>query len=157
MPTEPDTRICYRAINEYKYLLQGEYVHTGIDVKLLVDEVASHGGFVRLTKDQRLVIKDQYAWDGPSGPTVDTKTFMRGSLVHDALYQLLRDNAFGPGTSSLSREQIRLYADDVLYAICAADRMGRFRRWYVKKAVNVFARGAIRRRKKPTPAVVCAP
>ncbi|MGH7536144.1 MAG: DUF1353 domain-containing protein, partial [Gemmatimonadales bacterium] len=35
-----------------------------------------------------LTVKEGYAWDGPSGPTVDTKDFMRGSLVHDALYQL---------------------------------------------------------------------
>lgn len=31
-----------------------------------------------------------YAWDGPSGPTKDTKTNMRASLEHDVLYQLLR-------------------------------------------------------------------
>ena len=38
-----------------------------------------------------LTIRTGYAWDGPSGPTIDTKTFMRGSLEHDALYQLIRE------------------------------------------------------------------
>ncbi len=27
----------------------------------------------------------------PNGPTIETKTFMRASLVHDALYQLMRE------------------------------------------------------------------
>ncbi len=36
-----------------------------------------------------LLIADGYAWDGPSGPVVDTKENMRASLVHDALYQLM--------------------------------------------------------------------
>jgi len=38
-----------------------------------------------------LLIERGYAWDGPSGPTFDTKDFMIPSLVHDALYQLLRN------------------------------------------------------------------
>ena len=37
-----------------------------------------------------LYIKSGYAWDGPSGPTFDTPDSMRPSLVHDALYQLMR-------------------------------------------------------------------
>lgn len=37
-----------------------------------------------------LTIRAGYAWDGASGPTLDTKKTMRPSLVHDALYQLIR-------------------------------------------------------------------
>ena len=37
-----------------------------------------------------LVIKNGYAWDGASGPALDTKNARRASLVHDALYQLMR-------------------------------------------------------------------
>ena len=37
-----------------------------------------------------LFIGPGYAWDGASGPTVDTKGTMRAALVHDALYQLMR-------------------------------------------------------------------
>lgn len=39
----------------------------------------------------RLVIRAGYAWDGPSGPTLDTASAMLPSLVHDALYQLIRE------------------------------------------------------------------
>jgi hypothetical protein len=38
-----------------------------------------------------------YAWNGPSGPTLDTRNFMRGSLVHDALYQLMREGRMDNG------------------------------------------------------------
>lgn len=37
-----------------------------------------------------LTIDGHYAWDGASGPTWDSPSSMRGSLVHDALTQLVR-------------------------------------------------------------------
>ena len=46
--------------------------------------------FIELSPKGMLIIKEGYAWDGPSGPTIDTPNFMRGSLVHYAIYQLLR-------------------------------------------------------------------
>ena len=47
--------------------------------------------FLRLSKKGTLRIIKGYAWDGPSGPTRDSKWNMRASLVHDALYQLIRE------------------------------------------------------------------
>jgi hypothetical protein len=46
--------------------------------------------WIRLTPSGRLTVKAGYSWDGPSGPAMDTKSAMRGSLVHDCLYQLIR-------------------------------------------------------------------
>lgn len=46
--------------------------------------------YVSFTRDGVLFVRAGYAWDGASGPVVDTKENMRGSLLHDALYQLLR-------------------------------------------------------------------
>ncbi len=46
--------------------------------------------YISLDQMGHLVLQKGYAWDGPSGPTIDTGDFMRGSLVHDALYQLMR-------------------------------------------------------------------
>jgi hypothetical protein len=37
-----------------------------------------------------LTIRAGYAYDGPSGPTIDTPSAMRPALIHDALYQLMR-------------------------------------------------------------------
>lgn len=69
----------------YKYQLAETYeINTGI-IGYTVDTE-----FIKLTPVGILTIKSGYAWDGPSGPTHDTLDSMRGSLVHDALYQLMR-------------------------------------------------------------------
>lgn len=38
-----------------------------------------------------MTLKLRYRWDGPSGPTVDTASFMRGSGAHDVWFQILRE------------------------------------------------------------------
>jgi hypothetical protein len=71
-------------------------------------------------------------WDGPSGPTIDSLTFMRGSLVHDALYQLMREN-------HLNHSEYREPADRVLQKICKEDGMWSLRAWWVYHGVRLFA------------------
>ena len=46
--------------------------------------------FLTLEAHGRLSIERGYAWDGPSGPTIDTDNAMTPSLVHDAFAQLMR-------------------------------------------------------------------
>jgi hypothetical protein len=77
-------------------------------------------------------IRKGYSWDGASGPTIDTENSMTASLVHDALYQLMRD-----GTLSL---EWRKEADKTFKAWCRHDGMGAFRAevWY--RAVRAFGR-----------------
>ena len=87
--------------------------------------------FMNLWPDGRLVILKGYAWDGPSGPTIDTKNFMRGSLVHDCLYQLMRERHL--------EQSFRKTADQLLRKICREDGMSRFRAWYVYRSVRAFA------------------
>jgi hypothetical protein len=77
-----------------------------------------------------LVIKKGYAWDGASG-AIDTSNFMRGALVHDALYQLMRQGSLDPQVH-------RKTADEWLRAVCLEDGMSRFRAWYVYVAVRFF-------------------
>ena len=103
--------------------------------------------YMNLTVAGLLTVKKGYAWDGPSGPTIDTKTFMRGSLVHDALYQLMR-------TKHLEQKW-RAQADLELKRICREDGMCRIRAWYVHRAVQKGAGSAAspESRKK----VYCAP
>jgi len=48
-------------------------------------------GFIAISKWGVMTLTEGYAWDGPSGPTFDTPSLMRASLVHDALYQLMRE------------------------------------------------------------------
>ena len=70
--------------------------------------------FIALDAKGKLTIKAGYAWDGPSGPVVDTKENMRASLVHDALYQLMR-------LKKLSATAYKDSADKIFKNICIAD------------------------------------
>ena len=71
-----------------------------------------------------IVISENYAWDGPSGPTLDTSNAMRGSLIHDALYQAIR-------TGDLLMKH-RKIADKIFRQVLKEDGMNVFRRnlWY---------------------------
>ena len=131
-------RILYR--EGYKYQLNQTY-------RLQLDHVRPKPGAVavtpllRLTEDGELTIKYGYAWDGASGPTRDTKSSMRGSLVHDALYQLGRMQLIDAG----QREEI----DFVFWRICRTDGMWRARAWFWWRAVVRFAKGSFTKEDRP--------
>lgn len=114
------TQIAYKA--GYKYQLASDYV---VDVGI---NLAANTQFLVLAGTGDLFIKSGYAWDGPSGPTFDTNNFMRGSLVHDALYQLMREGHLP--------ESYREYADRLLQRMCLEDGMTTIRAWWVYKAVR---------------------
>ncbi len=110
--------------NGYKYQLVDPYsVETVIHPSVSIDT-----DYIALDTSGPLTVKKGYAWDGPSGPTIDTKNFMRGSLVHDALYQLMRDGYLP--------ETFRELADLELHRICREDGMSKFRAWYVLLGVR---------------------
>jgi len=75
-----------------------------------------------------------YAWDGPSGPAIDTASFMRGSMVHDALYQLMRDGYL--------EHSYRKQSDQLLQQICKEDGMWTLRAFWVYLGVRLFANPA---------------
>jgi len=75
-----------------------------------------------------------YTHSGRRGPARDTKNFMRASLVHDALYQLIRKKV-------LSRKW-RLEADKELKRICLEDGMSNIRAGYVYRTVRMLAGSA---------------
>lgn len=87
-----------------------------------------------LTPEGLLTGKVGYAWDGPSGPTWDTKDFMRGSLFHDILYQMIRENFIA--------EEHKEDADMLLKKICIIDGMSYFRAAYVYEGVKEFGRSS---------------
>jgi hypothetical protein len=119
----------------YRYQLAEVYQHqTGIIP-------ASPGGnrFVGLDGAGRLTIAADYAWDGASGPAINTKNFVRGSLVHDALYQLIR--------LGVLTVDDRVRADELLRETVLADGMWPVRAWWVYQAVRVF--GGIYMRGRP--------
>lgn len=110
----------------YKYQLQSSY-NVATDLQ---PAIAIHTDYISLLCSGSLIIRTGYAWDGPSGPTIDTKTFMRGSLVHDAMYQLMDNHLVNPSNKHI--------ADKALREICIEDGMNKFRAWYVYNAVKYF-------------------
>ena len=116
-------RIFYKA--GYKYQLHQDYAQA-IPVSPAEPVFTT---YLALTPAGILLIKAGYAWDGPSGPTVDSKNFMRGSLVHDALYQLIR-----LGKLPVETKQV---VDELLYSMCVEDGMSRLRASWVLLGVRL--------------------
>ncbi len=127
---------------DYKYITAAaETYETGIETGKL--HTFSHG---ELSPSGRLTIKKGYAWDGPSGPTIDTPSIMRGSLVHDCLYQLLRETDFG---APETHDQRRKKADEILYTICIEDGVWRWRaKWILTGVRKGGSPAAVRRQRK---------
>lgn len=71
--------------------------------------------YIRLYASGWLVIKWEYAWNGPNKPAIDTRSFKRGSLAHDAIYQLIQ--------LGLLSKKHRKSADKVMYRLCREDGM----------------------------------
>lgn len=85
--------------------------------------------YIRLSANGVLTIKEGYCWDGPSGLAFDTLNFMRGSLVHDSLYQLMREGCLN--------QRYRELADKELQRICLEDGMSTLRAWWVYRGVRL--------------------
>ena len=132
---KPMAKIRYKC--GYKYQLYTDY---SIRVPIR-PEIDIETTFISLGIDGLLTIRKGYAWDGPSGPAVDTKTFMRGSLVHDALYELMR-------LKWLDAKVCKPIADSAMRNICRQDGMWRARAWWVHKGVNWFGGRSTRRERK---------
>jgi hypothetical protein len=72
---------CIRYRQGLKYQLRAPYV-------IQTPIRPAHGAgteWLTLDVDGTLTIRAGYAWDGASGPTYDSKSSMRGSLVHDGM------------------------------------------------------------------------
>ena len=114
----------------YKYqLTENYYVDTGCKPTKLYPT-----RYLDLTKTGVLCICRGYAWDGPSGPVIDTAAKLRASLVHDALYQLMRLGLLG--------QEHREAADRLFADICIEDGLPRWRAWIYYQALRRFGAGA---------------
>ena len=114
----------------YKYQLKRTHV---LETNILPSK-GIFTEYINLERDGKLTIKQGYAWDGASGPTVDTKSSMAGSLVHDALYQLMRMGLLNLGW--------RYASDKLLRSTCVRCKMFKTRAWLWYKAVRAAARSS---------------
>lgn len=120
--------IFYKKRRRYKYTLFADYQHpTNIRPSHSISTK-----FIDLDSSGLLTIKKNYAWDGASGPVFDTQRIMRGSLVHDALYQLMREKQLP--------QKARENADWLLREICLEDGMPKFNAELVYLAVDLFGK-----------------
>lgn len=134
---------CIRYRQGLKYQLRAPYVHK-------TPLRPAHGAgtdWLTLDVDGTLTIRAGYAWDGASGPTYDSKSSMRGSLVHDGLYQLIR--------LGLLDEKHRAEADELFHAICREDGMFGPRAWLWYHAVRIFAKPAATSAESPDETAGC--
>ena len=118
--------IAYEKLKGYKYRLKEDFF-------IYLPELLNYSiqtPYIQVKPNGHMMITEEYAWDGASGPTIDTKTSMRGSLAHDALYQLIRLGHLP--------ESFRRVADTILRRICLQDGMWPIRANAWEWAVNNF-------------------
>lgn len=118
-------KLKYRSIKQWKYQTIATWEH-----QTEITGYRASTRFIDLYEDGRIIIYEWYGWDGPSGPTIDTADFMRGSLLHDALYQLIR--------LKLLPLSCKNQADEELRKLCLEDNMSPLRVSYVLWALNKF-------------------
>ena len=117
----------YRSLKHWKYeLLEPMECEVDLPVNVRSDYIWLYG-----TSD-RLIVDAHYAWDGPSGPTIDRPQNMRASLFHDALCQLI-----GEG---LLDKKYRRYADQLFRQHLLEDGMKPWLAWFYYQAVRGWSR-----------------
>jgi len=116
----------FRTPKQYKYKTFGEftcYINAPREITVYTDFVEMGAG--------EITIADEYAWDGSTG--VSDKHSIIASLVHDALYQLMR--------LGLVDLKYRIVADRIYRDMCIAEGMSRIEagiryqglRWFGEK------------------------
>lgn len=122
--------IHYKKRIRYKFTLVEDYaIDTGI-----VPREAVNTPFLQLDSSGRLSIRRCYSWDGATG-ALNTRNIIRASLVHDALYQLMREGYLAPDH--------RLAADRLMHRICVAAGMNGPYAWIVYICVRLFGASSV--------------
>ena len=120
--------IIYLKVKHHKYLYRlVKTYRVKVDLKGKYNVTSP---FISLDRTGMLTIRAGYAWDGPSGPAINTDSFMRASLVHDALYQLMRMRL-------IPWERERIMADKQMRVHCVEDGMWRIRAWWAYHGVRI--------------------
>lgn len=124
----------YTKLTSYKYKLQEDLE---VEIPELTKYEVLHDYFSM--NDGKIYIKKGYAWDGVSGPTIDTKSTFVAGLVHDALYQGMRENLL-PASEKIT-------ADKIFRRLLRNNGMTWFRSWYFYHAVKWFGKSHVKSKK----------
>ena len=116
----------------FKYQLARDYVGViGFEIPRQVETQ-----YIRLEPRPngtcKIFIATGYAWDGPSGPTIDalSDSAMRPSLEHDALFELMRKELLPP--------KYKTPADIQFHNESVKDGMWRIRAWGWHRVLHQF-------------------
>lgn len=142
-------RACYKKLPRHKYELVEWYSYqTGfgkLNYKIRIKNEIKID-YLKLKENGWLWFEKGFAWDGPSGPSIDSLNVMRGSLIHDGIYRLIR---FG----GLKYNPYKVLADKLLKKICRKDGTFWFRALYIYIGVRLFGCHSARPRSK----IICVP
>jgi hypothetical protein len=125
-------QIQYREIPRWKYQILSPVAF----VVPIYPEVDIATPFINLSSKGVLEIAERYAWNG-ANVISDTEKNMRGSLIHDALYQLLRDGQLD--------KKWKLVADSVFEWVCVADGTWPVLGAAYEKALAIFGWTALKK------------
>jgi len=111
---------------KYKYVLRNSY-----EVQTKIKGYRINGDYFKLYKSGNLVISQNYAWDGAT-LFPDTKEVMRGSCVHDCLFQMLRESIIPQDPRNWG--EIFKLSNKTFVGICKEDKMY----WITRKIIYFF-------------------
>lgn len=132
-------KVVYRDVRGWKYIVEKDIAYQ-TSIKGYSRTIEYKGKVLaRLLADGMLFVYPDYAWDGPSGPTMDTPDWMDASLVHDIFYQLMRSKQIPNDKDRKAREKVRKKADQLMRKMLLEAGMSRFRAWYSYQGVRLFA------------------
>jgi len=131
----------YRKLSGYKYQIMEDMV-VQTDITPSID---LRFEFIELSSAGKLLIKKGYAWDGVTSFPRTPKILLRGSLVHDALYQLMR-------LGGLDYKKDRIFADKILQRIIIEDGVSEEKAKCIYEAVRLV--GEIYAKQTTEPEVV---
>ncbi len=124
----------YREIGKYKYQLAERLIHkVG-----LPDAIGLSGDFVRI-ENSELILRKYYAWDGSTVPMKkwlkivgwkSDKFCKKASVIHDALYQLMR--------AGLLDKDYKDIADQLYRGLCVKGGMSKWQANLRYWALNKF-------------------
>ena len=103
----------------YKYRLLQD-VEGWVDFQGKILEKDIHTPYCSLFTSGKIVGKADYAWDGASGPTIDTPSSMHCSLDHDILWQLIEEGYLDKSWYPISNDHLETQGErDGMWSIRA--------------------------------------
>lgn len=127
--------LTYRELDDYKYQVKKPFtIQTGITGGSALTDFISLQGY------GLLMIRPYYAWNGSNWSSDEKAMF--ASLVHDALYQLMR-------MGLLSRKVFRKNADALYRDMCIAEGMWKPKAQFRYRMLRLFGKGSTYPEKNP--------